>query len=387
MPTAIAEAFVDNPKVFIAPHFEFCNKIDPIVILALGEVTVDVGIIGYGVYIPRYRLKVEEIARVWCADPERIKKGLLLEEKSVPGPDEDTITIAVEAGRNAVRHGRIDPQDIHAIYVGSESHPYAVKPTATVVAEAIEATPHLTAADYEFACKAGTAGIQTCMGMAEAGMIKYGMAIGADTAQGAPGDPLEYTAAAGGGAFIIGKNGKEAIARIEGTYSYTTDTPDFWRRDMRPYPRHGGRFTGKPAYFKHVLSAANGLLRQQELSPQDFAYIVFHQPNGKFPLRAAQELGFTKEQVMPGLLVTKIGNTYSGATLIGLAAILDQAKPGERILAVSYGSGAGSDAFSILVQDGIEDKRNGVPKVSDYVNRKINIDYGTYTKFRRLLVR
>lgn len=348
---------------------------------------MDVGIVGYGVYIPRYRLKVEEIARVWCADPERIKKGLLLEEKSVPGPDEDTITIAVEAGRNAVKHAGIDPQEIGAIYVGSESHPYAVKPTATVVAEAIEATPHLTAADYEFACKAGTAGIQTCMGMAEAGMIKYGMAIGADTAQGAPGDPLEYTAAAGGGAFIIGKNGKGTIASIEGTYSYTTDTPDFWRRDMRPYPRHGGRFTGKPAYFKHVLSAANGLLRQLELSPQDFAYVVFHQPNGKFPLRAAEELGFTKEQVMPGLLVTKIGNTYSGATLIGLAAILDQAKPGERILAVSYGSGAGSDAFSILVQDGIEAKRDAVPKVSDYVNRKINIDYGTYTKFRRLLVR
>ncbi len=348
---------------------------------------MDVGIVGYGVYIPRYRIRVEEIAKVWGADPERVKCGLLIEEKSVPAPDEDTATIAVEAARNAVQQAGIDPQDIGAIYVGSESHPYAVKPTATIVAEAIEATPDLTAADYEFACKAGTAGIQTCMGAVEAGMIKYGMAIGSDTAQGAPRDPLEYTAAAGGGAFIVGKNGSETIAAIEDTYSYTTDTPDFWRRDMRPYPKHGGRFTGKPAYFKHVLSAANGLLRKLQLTPQDFAFAVFHQPNGKFPLQVAKELGFSKEQVIPGLLTPKIGNTYSGATMIGLAAVLDQAKPGERILAVSFGSGAGSDAFSIVVRDGIESKRDATPKVVDYINKRSNIDYATYAKFRRLLVK
>jgi hydroxymethylglutaryl-CoA synthase len=348
---------------------------------------MDVGIAGYGVYIPRYRIRVDEIAKVWGDDPARIKSGLMVYEKSVPGPDEDTSTIAVEAARNAVKQAGINPQDIGAIYVGSESHPYAVKPTATIVAEAIEATPHLTAADYEFACKAGTAGIQTCMGAVEAGMMKYGMAIGADTAQGAPGDALEYTAAAGGAAFIIGKNGDGTLAAIEGTFSYTTDTPDFWRREGGAYPKHGGRFTGKPAYFKHVLSAAHGLLSKLGLGPKDFTYATFHQPNGKFPLQAANELGFTKEQVLPGLLSPTIGNTYSGASMLGLAAILDQAKPGDRILVVSYGSGAGSDAFSIIVNDAIEEKRNSAPKVADYINKKIYIDYPTYAKYRGLLVK
>jgi len=348
---------------------------------------MDVGIVGYGVYIPRYRIKVEEIAKVWGMDAERVKRGLSLEEKSVPGLDEDAATLAVEAARNAVKRSGINPQDIGAIYVGSESHPYAVKPTATIVAEAIEATPDLTAADYEFACKAGTAGIQTCVGMVGSDMIKYGMAIGTDTAQGAPGDPLEYTAAAGAAAVIVGKNGGQTIAAIEDTYSYTTDTPDFWRREMRPYPKHGGRFTGKPAYFKHVLSAAHGLLRKLQLTPKDFTYAVFHQPNGKFPVQAGKELGFVKDQIMPGTLVQKIGNTYSGASMIGLAAALDQAKPGERILVVSYGSGSGSDAFSILVKEGVEAKRDIVPKVADYIDNKIYIDYSTYAKFKQLLVR
>jgi hydroxymethylglutaryl-CoA synthase len=347
-----------------------------------------VGIVGYGAYIPRYRIKVDEIARVWGDDPELIKRSLMVEEKSLPGPDEDTATIAVEAARNAVRRSGINPQEIGAVYVGSESPPYAVKPTATIVAEAIRATPNLTAADMEFACKAGTAGMQSCMGLVEAGVIKYGMAIGADTAQGAPGDPLEYTAAAGGAAVIIGKEGNGGlIALVEETCSYTTDTPDFWRREMRPYPRHGGRFTGKPAYFKHVVSAAQELMRRLRATPREFTYAVFHQPNGKFPLAVAEELGFTKEQVLPGLITPKIGNTYSGASLIGLAAVLDQAKPGDRILLTSFGSGAGSDAFSLIVGDAVESKRNLAPRVLDYIERKKYVDYSTYAKYRKILVR
>lgn len=344
-------------------------------------------IIGYGAYIPRYRMKIEEAAEMWGVEPEGVKKGLRIEEKSVPGPDEDTATIAVEAARNALKRSQIDPEDIGAIYVGSESHPYAVKPTATIVAEAVQATPNLTAADYEFACKAGTAAIQTCMGLVESGICKYGMGVGADTAQSEPGDALEYAASAGGAAFIVGENGGDALAEIEGTYSYTTDTPDFWRREEQPYPKHGGRFTGKPAYFKHILEAANGLLRQLKLTPQDFDYAVFHQPNGKFPLKVGKRLGFETEELEPGLLIPKIGNTYSGSTLLGLASILDEAESGDRILAVSYGSGAGSDAFSLRVQDGIEENAGSVPKVRDYVEDKKYVTYGEYAKITDLLVR
>lgn len=342
-----------------------------------------VGIVGYGVYIPLYRIKVEEIAKVWGDDPETIIRGLIVEEKSVPAPDEDTVTISVEAARQALKRGQINPERIGAIYVGSESHPYAVKPTATIVAEAIGATPQLTAADLEFACKAGTAGMQACLGLVKSGVIDYGLAIGADTAQGAPGDALEYTASAGGAAYIIGR--KDLIAKIESTYSFTTDTPDFYRREGMPYPRHGGRFTGEPAYFKHVISAAKKIMEKEDLKASDFNYAVFHQPNGKFYLKAAKKLGFKMEQVKPGFLTPMIGNTYSGATPIGLAATLDIAKPGARILAVSYGSGAGSDAFIITVDDGIEEKRELAPKVREMIKKKVYVDYSLYAKFKEKL--
>jgi len=338
------------------------------------------GIVGYGVYIPSYRIKVEEIARVWGDNPKAISRGLVVDEKSVPGADEDTATISVEAARNALKRAMIDPKKIGAVYVGSESHPYAVKPTSTIVAEAVEASPDMTAADLEFACKAGTAGMQICMGLVDSGTIEYGLAVGADTAQGAPGDALEYTASAGGAAYVIGN--KNTVANIESTYSYTTDTPDFYRREGQPYPRHGGRFTGEPAYFKHVLSAARGLMERLDKNASDFDHVVFHQPNGKFYLRAAKKLGFNNEQAKTGLLTPVIGNTYSGATPLGLAAILDIAQPGEKILAVSYGSGAGSDAFSIEVTDLIEKNRNAAPKVRDMIKRKTYVDYAVYAKYK-----
>ncbi len=204
---------------------------------------MDAGIVSYGAYVPRYRITPAEIGRVWGIDGEGMGQGLNVIRKSVPAPDEDTITISTEALRVALIRGAIDPQQIGALYVGSESHPYAVKPTATVVSQAVGATPNLTAADFEFACKAGTAAIQTCLGMVGSQMIRYGVAIGTDTSQGAPGDALEYSASAGGAAFVIGR--ENVIVRVHRTLSYTTDTPDFWRREGQRYPSHGGRFTGE----------------------------------------------------------------------------------------------------------------------------------------------
>ena len=343
--------------------------------------TTMVGIVGYGVYVPRYRIKTSDIAEVWGDDSGKIGKGLGVFEKSVPGPDEDVATISVEAARNAVKRAEIDPLDIGAIYVGSESHPYAVKPTGTIVAEAIGCSHDMTCADYEFACKAGTAAIQTTMGLTKSKMIKLGLAIGSDTAQGRPGDALEYSAAAGGAAFIIGM--KNIIATIEETVSFTTDTPDFWRREGEDFPSHGARFTGEPAYFRHVGEGAKSLFKKTKTTVDDYDYFVFHMPNGKFPLAMGRQLNVPPEKLEDSLVVRQIGNTYSGSAMIGLARILDIAKPGSKIFMVAYGSGAGSDAFSITVEDAIEERRGEVPTVDDYIERKTYVDYATYAKYRR----
>ncbi|MBN2368401.1 hydroxymethylglutaryl-CoA synthase [Candidatus Woesearchaeota archaeon] len=337
-----------------------------------------VGIVTWGSYIPKYRIKAEDIAKAWGSNPEQIKSGLMITEKSLPGIDEDTITIAVEAARNAVRAARIDPKSIGAVYIGSESHPYAVKPTGTVVAEALNMGNKYTTADFEFACKAGTAAIQVSMAMVRSGMAEYALAGGCDTAQASPGDPLEYTAAAGGAVFLIGL--ENVSAEINHTVSYTSDTPDFWRKKYEKYPAHGGAFTGQPAYYRHVIAATSMLMEKANTSSADYDYAIFHQPNGKFPTRVAKILGFKKEQIQPGLVVSKIGNTYSGSSILGLCAVLDIAKPGDRILLTSYGSGAGSDSFDITVTDKIFYAREKNRTVESYIQDKIYVDYTKYLK-------
>jgi len=336
-----------------------------------------VGIAGYGAYVPRYRLPAREVARVWHGGSAELP----IKEKAVAGLDEDVITMSIEAARNAMGRAQIDPGEIRAVWVGSESHPYAVKPSSTIVAEAIGATPHTLAADWEFACKAGTEAIQAAIGFVGSGMAKYALSIGMDIAQGRPGDALEYTAGAGGAAYILGP-AEESLAVFEASYSYATDTPDFWRRAEERYPEHGERFTGEPGYFKHIMAAAEALMEATGTKASDYRHAVFHQPNTKFPQRMAKSLGFKAEQIEAGMLVAWIGNTYAGSALVGLTAVLDTAGPDDLVLVVSYGSGAGSDAFCLRTTERLLSRRELSPATRFYVERRTEIDYATYARYR-----
>jgi hydroxymethylglutaryl-CoA synthase len=340
------------------------------------KTTRPVGICGYGAYVPRLRIDVRSIAAVWG----RLGRGFPVPEKSFPGADEDTITMSIEAARAAVVRAGIDPQRLSSIWVGTESKPYAVKPCGTVVAEAIGATPFVSTADLEFACKAGSEGMQMAAAFVGSGMAEYAMAVGTDTAQGKPGDELEFTAAAGGAAFIFGP-AESAIARLNASLSFVTDTPDFFRRAHMHYPEHGMRFTGRPAYFHHTLGCARALLEETGLKPSDFRWAVFHQPNPRFPREVAEELGFVPEQFERSLVCKRIGNPYAGSSLLGLAAVLDGAAPGDRIFMVSYGSGAGSDGFVFEATGRIAERRDTAPSVEVLLDRRqLVTEYAMYLR-------
>ncbi|MEI6222725.1 MAG: hydroxymethylglutaryl-CoA synthase [bacterium] len=298
------------------------------------------GIIGFGSYIPSNRIAASTIS---LTNPHSPPPGVV--SKSAPDPDEDAVTMGIEAAHVALSKGNISPSAIQSVFVGSESHPYAVKPSATIIAHALGIGPWYMAADTQFACKAGTAALQFTLGLVKSGMIATGMAIGSDTAQAAPGDVLEYTAGAGAAAIILGSDPHKIIATIDQTLSFSSDTPDFWRRPGEEHPQHAGRFTAGPSYFHHVVSCGKRLLEISELQPQDFTYLVLHQPNLKFPQKAAAMLGFTPGQLEASLLVREIGNCYAASSMLALCSALGKAKPGEKVFMVSFGSGAGSDGF------------------------------------------
>ncbi len=334
------------------------------------------GIVGYGVYTSRFRIKEGGI------------------ERAVPFTDEDSITAAVEAGKTALIHAGIDSANVGKVYVGSESNPYAVKPIASKVAQVLKLGEEdgdvqgVDAVDTEFACKAATSMLKDAAALVSypGSGIRNAMVIGADNSQaaprGCPGGELDLFVGYGGAAFVLGKH--DVIAEIEGWYSVTSDTPDFWRRDGEPYPMHGGRFTGDPAYFKHVRKSVTKLMEKMNLKPHDVNYFVPHQPNPAFPVKVAKELGFRDEQYTCSLQVNKFGNTYSGCSPVGLAAVLDLAQPDEQILLASYGSGAGSDAYLLRTTSQLLDKRKRQKISVKSLTENPFAQFVDYTTYRRL---
>jgi len=338
------------------------------------------GIVGYALYTSRFRIR---------------ERGM---ERAVPYLDEDSITAAVEAGKLALIQAALSGEKIGKVMVGTESNPYAVKPIASKVAQVLNLGENLAdgvrgidAVDTEFACKAATSMFKDAAALAkymdEQGKDYFGMVIGTDNSQAAPrwepGGELDYFVGYGAAAFIIGN--RDVIAELEGWYSVTSDTPDFWRRDGQKYPLHGGRFTGEPAYFKHILKAARRLMDKMKLKPKDIDYFVPHQPNAKFPLRVARRLGFKDEQCLPALKVLNFGNLYSGSSPAGLVAVLDIAKPYEKILLTSFGSGAGSDAYLFTVTPRIVEKRRRTEKFNvKWQTNNPHLIYVSYEEYRRM---
>ncbi len=306
-----------------------------------------IGIVSWGTSIPSYAVATTTIAAS-LGKNDNPGESLGIIQKTCPELDEDSTTLAIEASNNALSKlkGQNIRNSIGSVLIGSESHPYAVKPTGTILSQALGLTPYLSMADLQFACKAGTQAIQLALAQVGSGQIKLGLAIGTDTAQSKPGDILQYAAGSGAGAYLLGSSDHfKLVAELLSTSSIASDTPDFWRRNHSSYPEHAGRFSAEPAYFYHVTTLAKKIMEDQKITPKDIDYCVFHTPNAKFPVQAAKILGFTPQQLQYSLPVTHVGNTYAAAVPLALANVLENATPNQTILIVSYGSGAGADGF------------------------------------------
>lgn len=341
---------------------------------------------GYGAYVPHFRISTAEIAKSWNKKSGAVSSSLGVSQKAVADRDEDCLTMAVEASLQALAVSGIDPQKIGACFVGSESFPYAVKPVGTILAQILGLGSQYFCADLQFACKAGTAGLQVVAAMIEAGMIDYGLAVGSDKSQSRPGDALEYTAGSAAGAYILGRKKSEWLAKLEYTASVSSDTPDFWRRNTQHFPSHAGRFTGEPAYFKHVIDSSEIFLKKTASQPKDFTWAVFHSPNKKFPAKAAKSLGFSSEQTKHSLLVEEIGNPYSASSMVSLANVLDHAKAQDRIFITSYGSGAGSDSFSFRVTSRLAKARKNKPSLTDQLKNTQILNYTEYLNKMEIII-
>jgi hydroxymethylglutaryl-CoA synthase len=345
-----------------------------------------VGIASYGAYIPKLRISVEEIWRVWDNTIlSMLKEQLLISERVVLSPDEDTVTMAVEAGRQALDRWNGHYQGMGGLYLGTCTNPYDSRPSSTILAEAFGDNRWIDCADIQFSTKSGTKALQMGRAMVLSGSMDYAMAIGSDTMNRhtAPGTMQEYAASAAAAAFIVGRGPDEIVAEVGPFITVVSDLSDLFRLDGERYIRSGGMSALESGIglFKHVSQAVLAYFNKYDCKPKDFDCLVFQQPFGVVPVALALRLGFSMDQVIPGIIAYELGDVGSASALISLAAILDEAEPGQKILVASYGFGAGADVTVVTVTENIRKYRRNSLTVRQQIQNKEYVDYAKAMKY------
>src|SRR3990170_642717 len=180
-----------------------------------------VGIVSYGFYIPKYRIKVDDIANTWGKNPDDVKKSLKVREKAVAGNDEDSLTMAYESASMALSDLSLKKNDIKVIFFGSETPPYVVNPASTILGEFLGIDHNYLAYDTQFACKAATGAMISAGSLVKSGYTNYALVVASDKANSKPHDPLEYTSSSGSVSLLLGSS--DVILEIIGSTSYSSD--------------------------------------------------------------------------------------------------------------------------------------------------------------------
>ncbi|MFC1989010.1 hydroxymethylglutaryl-CoA synthase [Chloroflexota bacterium] len=330
------------------------------------------GIVSYGAYIPYYRLPRSVIGKAWG-------KGGGRGEKAVANFDEDPISMSVAAAMDCLKG--TDPKTIDALFMATTTAPYKERQNSTIAATALDMREDTRNADFANSLKTGTGAMLSAMDAINAGSVKSALVTAADIRLGGANGENEQAFGDGSAALLLGK--EKVAAEIEGTYSLSNDIADNWRAHDDTFVRSWeDRFAMEEGYLKIPARAAAGVMEKCQLTPRDFAKACFYGSNARRHEALGRKMGFTPEQIQNPLLDT-VGNTGTALPLMILVAALEEAKPGDRILLVSYGNG--SDALMLRVTDEIEKirDRRGIKRHLD-IKRTLD-NYEKYLRWRGLV--
>ncbi|HME53210.1 MAG TPA: hydroxymethylglutaryl-CoA synthase [Candidatus Lokiarchaeia archaeon] len=410
---------------------------------------LNVGIDAIGFYAPRNRLSLDDLAKKRGVDPDKYRQGLLSEEFCVPDYGEDAISMAIMAAKNAINRGNIDSREIEAIFVGSESLPYAVKSIASILSAFLNIQENAFTGDTLHACAGATLGLLNAVGLINSGIIKKALVIGTDISKYPLGSPGEPTQGAGAAAMVISENPR--IARIGSKFGKVSGhVDDFFRTLYSENAEVFGQYSTM-AYLNFVLKAYDDFKNQVGSFLAD--YYVFHAPFGKMPIKSFQrimfdrwcenpdkmkamldkatereysdkerelilsgkeelqsstidvlhEKGFTDDEIlglnyfykdwlalklMPCLDVPmRFGNCYSASLWAQLFHLIEtRVKENDTIYFTSYGSGATAISGMFKIQPGFEEVVAKGPTVLDYIKKKSRIPIENYEMYKRDLL-
>ena len=332
-----------------------------------------VGIVSYGGYVPFYRLSREQIDRAWG------QRGGIKGEKAIANYDEDSLTMAVASGLDCL--GGLDRDTVGGLFLATTTSPYREKMLASTAALALDLPKGIRTADFTDSLRAGTAALGAAIDTVKGGSAKSALVLAADCRLGKPSGQYEQLLGDGAASVLIGDSG--VIATIVDSYSTYNEILDVWREKDDEFVRWWeDRFIMAYGYQGSISETVSALMKKAGLAPRDFAKVVLYAAHPRYHAALAKKLGFEPPQVQDPL-ITSVGNCGAAATLMMLAAALDEAKPGEKLLVASYGDGC--DAYILQVTDEITrmKKRRGLKQ---YLESKAMLpSYEKYLAIRQLV--
>ncbi len=330
------------------------------------------GIVSFGAYIPYYRLPQSVIGQMWGQPGGR-------GEKAVAGSDEDPVTMSVAAGLDCLKG--IDPKTVNALFMATTCSPYRERQCANIVASALDLPRASRNADFSNCLRAGTTAMLSALDAVKAGSLNKVLVTAADMRLGGAAGGDEMAFGDGSAALLFGKD--KVAVEVEDSYTLSDDLSDYWRDSDDKFVRHWeDRFGREQGYLKIPKEAVEGLLKKSNVAKGDIAKVCLYGANARVQATLGKQMGFKPEQIQDPLLGT-VGDTGTALPLMILVAALEVAKPGDRILLVSYGNG--SAAILLRVTEEIKNIKNrrGIKKHLEI--KKILNSYGRYLRWREMI--
>jgi hydroxymethylglutaryl-CoA synthase len=330
-----------------------------------------VGITSVSAYIPVYRLSRDEIACIWGI---RSLSG----ERAVAKHDEDSLTMAVAAALDCMKH---DQQQAEGVFFATTTSPYKEKQAASIIAAATDLPNEIRTADFTDSLRAATIAMSSAIDAVKSGSARNVIITAADCRLGQGRSESEQLFGDCAAALAIGDD--DPIATIEGSYSLFSELLDVWKPEGETFTHSWeGRFIISKGYMETMGNLLNGIMKKYKLTTSDFAKVVFYGPDQRSHANLAKRLGFDPKTQVQNTLFDFVGNSGAAALPLMLAATLEEAKAGDRILLASYGDGG--DAFILKVTEKIK-KIAGKQRIKELLDRKIYTNYGKYLNWRDLV--
>jgi len=331
-----------------------------------------VGIVSFGAYVPFNRMDRKRIGEA-TGDPTA--PG----EKAVANYDEDSVSMAVEASMDCLTG--LSASDVRNLYFASTTAPYREKQSVSTIAAALDIPMEARAMDFTGSLRAGSGALLAGFDAVKAGAGPVLVAC-SDCRLGAPQSQWEQIFGDGAAAFLLGEDG--IIASLEGSKSSVAEIYSQWTPDKGDHVMSWEeRFYITQGYNRFVGGTVKALLEEKGLAPGDIAKIVLYGPNPRYQMALAQSMGFSIAQIQDTLFLT-VGLSGASNVPMMLAAALEEAKPGDYILAATFGEGCDALLFRATDALGSLPPRRGI---SGFLKSgKNTMRYNTYLKWRQLLV-